>query len=147
MSLNLNWFKSYDTKHTYFPLHFFPFLRFFLSLCHNFWTNDQLNFSFMEDVHVIGKKWLEMVVKGTFNPVSTVSINSTLQNLLSTLSINPLSKQSWPSFLDYLVHALFVLIFSNSGLQNSCFLGSFSLDIKGTYVVCWLSEKIGLPFI
>ena len=129
-----------------FPSPFFPLFAFFLSLCHNFWTNDQLNFK-DEDVYVIGKKWLEMVVKGTFNPVSTVSINSTLQNLLSTLSINSLSKQSWPSFLDYLVHALFVLIFSNSGLQNSCFLGSFSLDIKGTYVVCWLSKKIGLPFI
>ena len=32
--------------------------------------NDPLNFRFVKDIHVIGEKWLEMVVKWTFRPVA-----------------------------------------------------------------------------
>ena len=54
---------------------FFAFLRFFAFVITfepiNFWTcsapqNDRLNFSFVKDTHIVGEKWLEMVVKQTF---------------------------------------------------------------------------------
>ena len=32
--------------------------------------NDRLNFSFVKDIHAVGKKWLETVVKQTFSPAA-----------------------------------------------------------------------------
>jgi hypothetical protein len=34
--------------------------------------NDRLNFSFVKDLHVADKKWLEMVVQQTFRPGENV---------------------------------------------------------------------------
>ena len=38
---------------------------------HSVPQNDRLNFSFVKDIHVVGKKRQETVVKHTFRPVAT----------------------------------------------------------------------------
>ena len=61
--------------------------------------NDRLNFIFVEDIHAVGKKWLEMVVKWKFRPVANFGqqdldvFTSTIYNI----DYKALTKQEGPN--------------------------------------------------
>ena len=87
-SLNLNWYKSYDTKHKnekktqmsvfvqnhtkpkwkylYFASYILNQSEFRLVMCSYVHQNDLLNLSFLKDTKKDGKIWPEMVVKVSF---------------------------------------------------------------------------------